>query len=174
MPLHSCSGLLGPTSPMPSLPSGAVTFVGSGSAVTVTQTPSFVNGSTGTEISFRCSVDEANYKLFWYQQLPGKTELKVLGNFYSGDRDLQEKHKDWQNRLKAKWEDSNSRKMRLDLLRLQANDTGFYLCAAVYTVNEVGIEAAIWFRLLRPLWKPHLYPSSPIIASLDEQDFQAG
>uniref|UniRef100_A0A8C6V794 Ig-like domain-containing protein n=1 Tax=Naja naja TaxID=35670 RepID=A0A8C6V794_NAJNA len=104
-------------------------------------TPSFVNGSTGTEISFRCSVDEANYKLFWYQQLPGKTELKVLGNFYSGDRDLQEKHKDWQNRLKAKWEDSNSRKMRLDLLRLQANDTGFYLCAAVYTVNEVGIEA---------------------------------
>ncbi|KAG8125409.1 hypothetical protein E2320_020741, partial [Naja naja] len=31
----------------------------------------------------------------------------------------------------------------------------------------------IWFRLLRPLWKPHLYPSSPIIASLDEQDFQA-
>uniref|UniRef100_A0A8C6V6L9 Ig-like domain-containing protein n=1 Tax=Naja naja TaxID=35670 RepID=A0A8C6V6L9_NAJNA len=79
----------------------------------LTQTPSFVNGSTGTEISFRCSVDEANYKLFWYQQLPGKTELK--------------------NRLKAKWEDSNSRKMRLDLLRLQANDTGFYLCAGYFS-----------------------------------------
>uniref|UniRef100_A0A8C6V6T7 Ig-like domain-containing protein n=1 Tax=Naja naja TaxID=35670 RepID=A0A8C6V6T7_NAJNA len=28
-------------------------------------------------------------------------QLKVLGNFYSGDRDLQEKHKDWQNRLKV-------------------------------------------------------------------------
>uniref|UniRef100_A0A8C6V724 Ig-like domain-containing protein n=1 Tax=Naja naja TaxID=35670 RepID=A0A8C6V724_NAJNA len=136
---------------MPSLPSGAVSALKGAwtpsfirapfsskfhrppltlffqSLLGLTQTPSFVNGSTGTEISFRCSVDEANYKLFWYQQLPGKTELKVLGNFYSGDRDLQEKHKDW--------------KMRLDLLRLQANDTGFYLCAAVYTVNEVGIEA---------------------------------
>ncbi|KAG8125405.1 hypothetical protein E2320_020742 [Naja naja] len=140
IPLHSCSGLLGLRFSH-ALLAFWCTFVGSGSAVTVTQTPSFVNGSTGTEISFRCSVDEAGYRLFWYQQLPGKTELKVLGNFYSGDRDLQEKHKDWQNRLKAKWEDSNSRKMHLDLLRLQANDTGFYLCAAVYTVNEVGIEA---------------------------------
>uniref|UniRef100_A0A8C6X129 Ig-like domain-containing protein n=1 Tax=Naja naja TaxID=35670 RepID=A0A8C6X129_NAJNA len=65
---------------LPLLPTADIHY---GSAVTVTQTPSFVNGSTGTEISFRCSVDEANYKLFWYQQLPGKTELKVLGNFYS-------------------------------------------------------------------------------------------
>uniref|UniRef100_A0A8C5SXF7 Ig-like domain-containing protein n=1 Tax=Laticauda laticaudata TaxID=8630 RepID=A0A8C5SXF7_LATLA len=139
---------------MPSLPSGAVsalkgawtsflhqTFVGSGSAVTVTQTPRFVSDSTGQNISFRCSVDEAGYRFYWYQQLPGKTELKVLGYLSSFDRDLQEKHQDLQNRLKAKWEDSNSKEMRLDVLSLQASDTGFYLCAAVYTLNEVGIEA---------------------------------
>uniref|UniRef100_A0A8C5SYY1 Ig-like domain-containing protein n=1 Tax=Laticauda laticaudata TaxID=8630 RepID=A0A8C5SYY1_LATLA len=112
-----------------------------GSAVTVTQTPRFVSDSTGQNISFRCSVDEAGYRFYWYQQLPGKTELKVLGYLSSFDRDLQEKHQDLQNRLKAKWEDSNSKEMRLDVLSLQASDTGFYLCAAVYTLNEVGIEA---------------------------------
>uniref|UniRef100_A0A670Z548 Ig-like domain-containing protein n=1 Tax=Pseudonaja textilis TaxID=8673 RepID=A0A670Z548_PSETE len=143
---------------MPSLPSGAVSAlkgawtsflhqspiflqISLGSAVTVTQTPSFVSGSTGKNISFRCSVDEAGYRLYWYQQLPGETELKVLGYLSSFDRDLQEKDKDLQNRLKAKWEDPNSRKMHLDLLGLQASDTGFYLCAAMSTLNEVGIEA---------------------------------
>uniref|UniRef100_A0A670Z322 Ig-like domain-containing protein n=1 Tax=Pseudonaja textilis TaxID=8673 RepID=A0A670Z322_PSETE len=99
-----------------------------GSAVTVTQTPSFVSGSTGKNISFRCSVDEAGYRLYWYQQLPGETELKDL-----------------QNRLKAKWEDPNSRKMHLDLLGLQASDTGFYLCAAIYDASTlVGGGSIKW------------------------------
>lgn len=85
-------------------------------------------------------MNEAGYRFFWYQQLLGKTELTVLGYLSAFDQELQERHKDWQNRLEAKWEDSKKQEMRLDLLRLQASDTGFYLCAAVYTVNEVGTE----------------------------------
>uniref|UniRef100_A0A8C6V519 Immunoglobulin V-set domain-containing protein n=1 Tax=Naja naja TaxID=35670 RepID=A0A8C6V519_NAJNA len=53
-------------------------FVGSGSAVTVTQTPRFISDSTGQNISFSCSVDETTYEFYFYHQLPGKTELKVL------------------------------------------------------------------------------------------------
>lgn len=152
--------------------------MGHGSALTVIQTPNFANGSTGQSVYFKCSVNEAGYRLYWYQQLPGKTELKVLGYLYTSDKELQEIHKDWENRLEGKWEGSKKQEMRLDLLRLQANDTGFYLCAAVNTVKEKGTVAgaklsirnksALYFFLLlsifylKSMGNPILHPSGLI------------
>ncbi|KAK9410304.1 V-set and immunoglobulin domain-containing protein 2-like [Crotalus adamanteus] len=134
-PLHSCSGLPGLHFFL-ALLAFWWTFVDSGSAVTVIQTPSFVNGSIGKNISFSCSVDETGYKVFLYHQLPGKSELEVLGYLSSFGSELQDSTK--KDRLKAKWKDDKNNKMHLDLLSLQASDTGFYLCAAVYTMNEVS------------------------------------
>ncbi|XP_039197123.1 uncharacterized protein LOC120307018 isoform X2 [Crotalus tigris] len=83
--LHSYSGLPGPLF-FHALLAFWCTFVGSGSALTVIQTPSFVNVSTTdpTGISFSCSVDDTSYRIFLYRQLPGKTELKVLGYLPTG------------------------------------------------------------------------------------------
>uniref|UniRef100_A0A670Z4V7 Immunoglobulin V-set domain-containing protein n=1 Tax=Pseudonaja textilis TaxID=8673 RepID=A0A670Z4V7_PSETE len=109
-----------------------LTFVGSGSAVTVTQTPSFVSDSTGKNISFRCSVDDTSYRIFLYRQLPGKTELKVLAYLSTASSELEDIPSELKDRLKGKGSKSdNLRKMSLDLFKLQANDTGLYLCAAV-------------------------------------------
>ncbi|KAL7991941.1 hypothetical protein Chor_016197 [Crotalus horridus] len=144
-PLHSCSG-----------PPGLCffhvllgfwcTFVGSGSALTVIQTPSFVNVSTTdpTGISFSCSVDDTSYNIFLYHQLPGKTELKVLGYLPTGSTTLDDIPDELKNRLKGQASKSTNppkRGFRLELLNPQASDTGFYLCAAVYTVKERVIVA---------------------------------
>ncbi|KAL7991942.1 hypothetical protein Chor_016198 [Crotalus horridus] len=117
-------------------------FVGSGSALTVIQTPSFVNGSTGKNIIFHCSVDGTDYNFFWYRQLPGKVELEVLGSLYTHSKNIEESPEKLRDRLKVerskstnppKWE------MSLELLNLQESDTGFYLCAVVYTVKKKEI-----------------------------------
>uniref|UniRef100_A0A8C6V6Q6 Ig-like domain-containing protein n=1 Tax=Naja naja TaxID=35670 RepID=A0A8C6V6Q6_NAJNA len=115
-----------------------------GSWVNVIQSPIFVSGSTkeSTRISFKCSVDNG-YNLFWYRQLPGKTELEVLGVVYSYTKKLEEVGNDFKGRLNENVIDSSSRRnMHLDLSKLQANDTGLYLCAAVSTVKEKGTVAA--------------------------------
>uniref|UniRef100_A0A670YYN5 Ig-like domain-containing protein n=1 Tax=Pseudonaja textilis TaxID=8673 RepID=A0A670YYN5_PSETE len=110
-----------------------------GSALTVTQTPSFVSDSTGQNISFECSVDNKDYHFYWYRQLPGKTQLEVLGSLFTYSAELEDIPSELKARLKGKGSKSdNSRKMSLDLFKLQANDTGLYLCAAVYTVKEKG------------------------------------
>ncbi|XP_060543209.1 uncharacterized protein LOC132710589 [Pantherophis guttatus] len=137
-PIHSCSGLLGLRFSHVLL-AFLCTFVGSGSAVTVIQTPSFVSDSTGGKISFSCSVDDTSYRFYLYHQLPGKTELKVIGYLSTGSKTLEEIPPELTNRLEgkgSKHENPSRRELRLELSKLQANDTGFYLCAALYTVKE--------------------------------------
>uniref|UniRef100_A0A8C6V7Z6 Immunoglobulin V-set domain-containing protein n=1 Tax=Naja naja TaxID=35670 RepID=A0A8C6V7Z6_NAJNA len=120
------------------------TFVGSGSAVTVTQTPSFFSESTGQNISFSCSVDDTDYRFYLYRQFPGKTELKVLAYLPPGSKTIEDIPPELKDRLKGEGSKSGNpakRHMRLDLLKLQASDTGLYLCAAAYTVKEKGTVA---------------------------------
>ncbi|KAK9410305.1 V-set and immunoglobulin domain-containing protein 2-like [Crotalus adamanteus] len=101
-PLHSCSGLPGLCF-FHALLGFWCTFVGSGSALTVIQTPSFVNVSTRdpTGISFSCSVDDTSYNIFLYRQLPGKTELKVLGYLSTGSTTLDDIPDELKDRLKG-------------------------------------------------------------------------
>ncbi|XP_034276303.1 uncharacterized protein LOC117667197 [Pantherophis guttatus] len=142
-PLHSCSGLLGLRFSHVLLAFWC-TFVDSGSALTVIQTPSFVNDSTGQSISFHCSVDNTDYHFSWYRQLPGKSELEVLGYLYTYSTTLEEIPPELKGRLEgkgSKLDNPPRREMRLELSKLQANDTGFYLCAAVNTVKEKGTVA---------------------------------
>uniref|UniRef100_A0A8C6X0R8 Immunoglobulin V-set domain-containing protein n=1 Tax=Naja naja TaxID=35670 RepID=A0A8C6X0R8_NAJNA len=127
--------------PVPAL---LFSFVGSGSAVTVTQTPSFFSESTGQNISFSCSVDDTDYRFYLYRQFPGKTELKVLAYLPPGSKTIEDIPPELKDRLKGEGSKSGNpakRHMRLDLLKLQASDTGLYLCAAVSTVKEKGTMA---------------------------------
>ncbi|XP_063170713.1 uncharacterized protein LOC134505077 [Candoia aspera] len=140
-PLHSCWGV-----PelrfFHSLLAFWCAFVGSGSAVTVTQAPTFAKGFPGKDVSFSCSVDAANYYFYWYRQVPGKTELEVLGYFSSSTDEFEGSPAEWKGRLKAKWNDgANKRSMSLDLT-VKPDDTGFYLCAPVDTVKERGTVAS--------------------------------
>uniref|UniRef100_A0A8C6V9P1 Immunoglobulin V-set domain-containing protein n=1 Tax=Naja naja TaxID=35670 RepID=A0A8C6V9P1_NAJNA len=103
-----------------------------GSAVTVTQTPSFISDLTGQNISFSCSMDDTSYRFYLYHQLPGKTELKLLAYLPTASKTIQDIPPELKDRLKGEGSKSvnpEKRHMRLDLLKLQASDTGLYLCA---------------------------------------------
>uniref|UniRef100_A0A670Z2T1 Ig-like domain-containing protein n=1 Tax=Pseudonaja textilis TaxID=8673 RepID=A0A670Z2T1_PSETE len=127
-----------------------------GSALTVTQTPSFVSDSTGQNISFECSVDNKDYHFYWYRQLPGKTQLEVLGSLFTYSAELEDIPSELKARLKGKGSKSdNSRKMSLDLFKLQANDTGLYLCAA----DSSGAEVV--FSRFLPVYKGYFSSADP-------------
>ncbi|XP_058011823.1 uncharacterized protein LOC131184480 [Ahaetulla prasina] len=136
--IYSCSGFLGLRFSQVLLAFWYI-FVGSGSALTVIQTPSFVSDSTEGKISFRCSVDDTSYRFYLYHQLAGKTELKVIGYLSTASKILEEIPPELTNRLKGdgfKFNNPSRRELRLELSKLQANDTGLYLCAAVHSERE--------------------------------------